>query len=317
MSLRRGSKTLLASSSSGYSTSRASVAGRLWSSRRTRATRRGKLVAQICKVATVADCQGAANEIEAQLTEPWELRRPPTPPTVRAQLARVLTTAVTVGRRWAPGAPEGSALTEGDIIPPQLKGELRDLAVLYIDEVLRLPTMVAGELLALKKEWEERHWNAAALGVDIGYVMTSTDGSWGQLRGDRVGGLLVAALPLGSHAQAILQLLASTAVDAASLEVSRVSFGGRVLMGNGSRRFSFEALAGNINHRTPRLDGGTVRVTAGAEFRLTDGLWFEVAAGSERNPMTIAGAGSVLALGSLKYAFRREPRDLTYRRTRN
>lgn len=267
------------------------------------------LAEKICEVGGKSKCRPLS--IEATLTVPWEVRNPPAVPTAIGQMTRFERTLRAVAQEWAPNTSEGGTPTGLRLVSPDLQSHLEVLSKSYIAVALRQPRVPSDAIAALQKQWEEKHWNAAVMSIDAGYIMKSRDSSWGRLRGEKVGGVLAAAFPMGSRGQVIIQLLGSIAVSDSLSEESRVSLGSRLLFGNNATRLSFEALVARTRDQDPMMTGRTIRFTSGVEFRLTDGLWFEVAAGGEQLPANADNGMGILTLGNLKYAFRRKRRDLT------
>lgn len=267
-----------------------------------------RFAARVCHFAVRPDCRNA--QVEGTLTGLWDVREPPTPPTVLGQIARFTDRVRDVARKWTPMAREAGAANGPRLLTNRLREEMEGFAELYIAAALRLPQLRSDEIAALKREWEENHWNSAVVSIDAGYVMNSPDATWHRLRSESAGGLLAAAFPIGSRGQGILQLEARKVFNNVESEHSRASLGWRVLFGDGARRLSFETVYRLLGKQDLEMNARTLRMTAGAEFRLADGLWFEVAAGGERGRADGKKRASVLALGSLKYAFRRGPRDL-------
>ena len=272
-----------------------------------------ELAARMChlhRFTTDGNCNEA--EIRAELMGPWEIRLPPDLPTTFGQVLRFERTLNAVAAKRAPSTFEGGEENGQRIVSEHLRDRIYYFAGLYIETALRLPALKLEEVQALKQQWEESHWNAFVLSVDGGYVMVSPDSSWRRLRSEKMALAIAAALPAGPHGQVVIELEGLMALDDTMSERSHVSLGGRVLLGSSSKRFSFETVVANVDYRGRQENGWRSRATAGVEFRLTEGLWFEVAAGGERRPTIDEDGRSMLAFGGLKYAFRREARNLRH-----
>lgn len=149
----------------------------------------------------------------------------------------------------------------------------------------------AAAVTSIRTAFRDSTWNALAIQIAIG-ATAGTPGSVEDLEAQTLGGFSSLAFPLGRRGQGIIHLQAALPLDNGARSFSA---GGRVLFGSAVRRFSVEGLYGSNDDR---LDGERYRVLVGGEFRLSDGVYLELATG-----LNLPGEGdsSFFTLGGLKY----------------
>lgn len=256
--------------------------------------------------ARVTPDRSKQDKIENDLIDTWRIDQPPTPLTSAKQL-QVFQDAV-----------EKSAKAQGVTnLPPDL---IDDSVKALADRYVAAATVVTSKadvaqqmktaLGKLRKEFQQKNWNATVVALDVGGLLASASGGWGDLKAEQFGSSLSAAMPLGpvgGPAQLVVQLQGRKGLGTAPKEDSFYSVGGRALVGNATKRLSLEGQWSKARSTDATANGVTKRFTIGTEFRITDGFWVEIALGGEQTPSTAAGT-SIISLADLKYAFKSSPR---------
>jgi hypothetical protein len=236
------------------------------------------------------------DQMLASLLDPdWNIEAPPNPPTVESQTVRVHQHFDTLAKQQGLKGLDAAEV-----------GAVRLLAGRYLEASFARPPVRLNVLVEAKKQYREQHWNAAAAQMDFGYAASSGDSTWSQLKSKSLGGLVSGTVPLGPSGQLVGQVHVRGRVGTQSGERRFVSAGGRVLFGSSTKRLSAEALLASTLTTAASSSERTSRVTVGTELRLTEGLWLEVALGSESR--IGANGSSMLSVAGVKYAFRQEPR---------
>jgi hypothetical protein len=163
------------------------------------------------------------------------------------------------------------------------------------------------EIIKMKDVWLNGHWNSPVVTINVGIRSASPDGRWSKLQNQKFVGAINAAYPLGKVAQNIWQAKYNYYVAGDSVNLSESYLGTRLLIGNQSTRFSIEGLYTNYVGKTSHSSDEKLKVTVGLEFKLGDGLWFEVAGGLDQSIRTGSKPTSI-ASGNFKYALQKKRR---------
>jgi hypothetical protein len=197
-----------------------------------------------------------------------------------------------------------------------IDADVRGLAARYVEaasaeqSAATIAQQLTKSLAKARKKFLSDQWNATVVSVDVGSLMVSSTGSWGDLQGQQFGTSMAAAVPLGNvggPGQFVAQVQARKGVGTAPKEDWFYSFGGRALVGSATKRLSLEGVFSKASNVDATLNGVTKRFTVGTEFRVAESFWVELAFGGERTPSTAAGT-SLVSLANLKYAFKSSPR---------
>lgn len=164
------------------------------------------------------------------------------------------------------------------------------------------------EILAIKKNFLVRNWNAQMLQFSGGFTLLSTTGRWENLSYQKFVGIVTFANPLTKYGQLLLQVKYNHTLEGNSPFKSEFKASTRVLIGNQENRFSLEGSYGNNKAQMEGIkDDNRLRTTLGFEFKINDGLWFEIAAGLEQSLDNNSNA-TPIGLGNFKYALQKNRR---------
>lgn len=199
---------------------------------------------------------------------------------------------------------------DGETLSATQEEDLRALAERYIRLVSAYNEVDADleqAVKARKKAFRDSMWNARSFQIAGGVTLLSSDSTDG-FDESTLSGFAGYAQPLGrygqliAHAQLRLPLYAD---DEASSDAEdlQVSLGGRLLLGNATQRLSLEGLWGRNDTRLG--DDDAFRITVGAEFRIAENAYLELATGMN---LSDGGKSSFITLGGLKYALRKDRR---------
>ena len=195
---------------------------------------------------------------------------------------------------------------------PALTVSVESLARKYVAAVNGAPLPPAtskAKLTALRNKYLQEHWQAPVASIDVGELLTSSSGVWGDLRMQKAGLSFSAALPAGKSGQFVLQVQERKGLGDTPDERWFYSGGGRLLLGSATKRVSVEGVFSKACDVDPKKDGVTKRLTIGTEFKLSQGFWLEIATGSEWLPAKAGQHGaSLISLASLNYAFKTSSR---------
>jgi hypothetical protein len=187
----------------------------------------------------------------------------------------------------------------------------RSLASAYVLAVAAYDVPAASirtRLAKVRQDFLDNNWNKTVATIDVGELSSSASGTWGDMKGQKAGAAFLLALPAGKSAQFVAQVQARKGFGSAPDETSFYSGGGRLLVGGAAKRFSIEGLVSKANDIDPQKNGVSKRATIGTEIRVSDGLWIELAVGSEWTPANANSGSRLLSLANLKYAFNSKPR---------
>jgi len=160
-----------------------------------------------------------------------------------------------------------------------------------------------------KEDFEKLSWNADVFYIGLGTLGISEDSTWRNLKLNTFSGVMGYTFPFpkkSRSSQFILQLQGRKSFRDDSEEKWFISFGGRFLIGNSKNRFSIEGMYSKTKHTQKEMDGNKGRVTIGGEFKLSKGLWLEIALGTITNRKL--SDSSILSLFSIKYALQKKRR---------
>ena len=191
---------------------------------------------------------------------------------------------------------------------PTLKARVEQLAQAFVEAEKPPAATSKAALVAEREKFMEAHWNAPVVSVDVGELSRSSSGTWGDLAAQQLGTAFLATLPAGKSGEIVIQVQARKGLGDAPEEERFYSGGGRLLLGNATKRFSVEGLVSDARTLDPTTNGTTKRLTLGTEFRVSKGFWLEVAVGNVWNPGDAGHGADLLSLASLKYAFKTKTR---------
>lgn len=200
--------------------------------------------------------------------------------------------------------------------------QLSSLSELYI-KLISSKTIYSKDIeswvINEKKQFQKEHWNSSILEISSGYIFNSVDSTWNNLKGNRWSSYICGGMPLGKHFQFIGQIQYSNFIEKDTFQIPYVNYyhksmffvGGKILGGNENNRFSIEGSYTNLQSSLSKYNDSKMRFCIGFEYKLTEGLWAEVATGAYSStyegdkfkPMTI---------GSIKYALQKKRRYEVY-----
>lgn len=162
----------------------------------------------------------------------------------------------------------------------------------------------------MKKDWMDQHWNASVITLGVGWVGNSTDSKWATLKTQEMKGFVNGKFGIG-HRKQITYLatfgLPNNDSTINSTVICQFFGGGRFLVGNARNRFSIDLGYGYDIAKQSSFNKQKFLADLGFEFKIDDGIFFEIAAGVSGDPSQLKNA-NILALGSLKYAFHKKSR---------
>lgn len=162
-------------------------------------------------------------------------------------------------------------------------------------------------LKATKEKWLQEHWNSSVFLLSAGLKMNSPDSRWDGLKSQKIVGCINYAYPLGKVAQNIWQVKNNYYVSGDTINKNEFYVGTRLLIGNQSTRFSIEGSYNNYTSKISSRNDEKLKVTVGLEFKLSDGLWFEIAGGIDQSVKTGSKPTSI-GSGNFKYALQKKRR---------
>ncbi|CAN5314320.1 hypothetical protein BH10BAC1_BH10BAC1_14950 [soil metagenome] len=166
---------------------------------------------------------------------------------------------------------------------------------------------LAATLKSIKEKWLQDHWNSSVFLLSAGLKMNSTDSRWDGLKSQKIVGCINYAYPLGKVAQNIWQIKNNYYVSGDTINKNEFYVGTRLLIGNQSTRFSIEGSYNNYTSKISSRNDERLKVTVGLEFKLSDGLWFEIAGGIDQSVKTGSKPVSI-GSGNFKYALQKKRR---------
>lgn len=163
-----------------------------------------------------------------------------------------------------------------------------------------------------KKQWKQENWNATVITTGIGWVWNSPDSKWAGLKTQVFKSYLNGKFPIGKKAQTTgivsysIPKLPSAKNDSTFL--SQFFVGSRFLIGNADNRFSFDAGYSFNRASNAGYDKKELALNLGFEFKVSDGIYLEIACGVKGKTSELFESGNILSLGSLKYAINKNRR---------
>ncbi|MFQ5676844.1 MAG: hypothetical protein ACE5G1_13185, partial [bacterium] len=177
----------------------------------------------------------------------------------------------------------------------------------YIEITKDRQKPITNLIKARKKKFKLNSWNAAVVQIAVGTTWESANSTWKELEVDKFSTFGGTALPISKIGQWIFQGQYMRAYKEEVKEKWRYSLGSRLLLGSSTFRWSLEGLFSDSNSFVPEIDGKSYRFTTGFEFKLSQGLWLEIAAGGNF-PRGEGAKSEIISLGNIKYAFQKERR---------
>ncbi len=167
------------------------------------------------------------------------------------------------------------------------------------------------QFLILKDQWKKNHWNENVYTAGLGWIGSSSDnkwdslyqnyfklyvnGQWGIKQSSKVVGLFTMEFPFNK-------------IKTDSTIVSLLFIGGRFLNGNAENRFSID-LGYNVGLAQKKaFDMHTLLFCIGYEYKITDGLFFELVSGYKGTPSDFIRKPHFMASGNLKFALQPKQR---------
>jgi hypothetical protein len=162
-----------------------------------------------------------------------------------------------------------------------------------------------------KKEWQNNHWNKPVLVWGFGWIGNSMDDKWESLTTQQLKTYLNGSFGIKKYSQ-ISGILAYTYPKNDSISdstiTSKLFFGLRYLIGNSKARFSIDAGYGFSVAEKNDYNKQNLIFTIGTEFKMSDGIYLEIAGGFNSDPKEFSKSANILVLGGLKYAFHKKTR---------
>jgi hypothetical protein len=190
-------------------------------------------------------------------------------------------------------------------LPEPLAAELARTSTDFVLLAFQLADDQPALIRTIRQRIERQKWNAASLYVDVAVSWMSTDSSWAAVRPRTAGILAAASFPVGRAAHGVVQVAHRQGLGGDEPRHRSLSMGARLLAGNQRSRLSIEGATERREHEETLSSEWSGRATLGTEFRVADGLWIEIALGSE---FDAASGPTIISLANVKYTFRTKPR---------
>ncbi len=151
-------------------------------------------------------------------------------------------------------------------------------------------------ILKMKEEYKKANWNKWALQLSAGGLFNSEKATLSDLNGQHYELAFTTGFPLigknwfkgtsfntfmRAHSQLILQVKNQQYFTKDSLHNNGLFFGGRILLGNYDKRFSFEMAYIQQSNTTTDLNQSGFRYSVGTEIKIMDNYWLELAIGGQ------------------------------------
>jgi len=164
-----------------------------------------------------------------------------------------------------------------------------------------------------KKYWLERNWNAAVMTFGFGWVGNSIDNKWSNLNTQNFKTYLNGKFRIANSKRTqFVYLLSYTKPKNDSTNdstiVSKVFAGLRFQVGTSKNRGSLDLGYGYEFGKVATYNKQNLMLNLGIEFKISEGVFLEIAGGFSGEPSKFFKNSNILALGSLKYAFHKKPR---------
>lgn len=165
---------------------------------------------------------------------------------------------------------------------------------------------VAREFEKERTKWLNDHWNATVLTFGFGWTGNSPDNKWKSLSFEFLKAYVNMKFKTSRRSQVVWIISGtipqnSNPVD--STIVDKLFGGGRFMVGNAKKRFSIDAGYGYNIAKKSGFDTQVVILNLGVEFKITEGVFLEIAGGFNGKPTDFFSNSNILALGGVKYAF--------------
>lgn len=202
-----------------------------------------------------------------------------------------------------------------------VKQKLDDYTDEFVDFTLSRETLqkeLGDQIKELKEKFRKDKWNALVVQLSAGWVWNSDSATFDDLSEEKYAAFLGVSTPLwfkshtwaARHTQAILQVQYTNDKSMLTAFASKLSAGGRILVGNSDNRLSLEGMYSDVTLDAKKTDGSEIRETSfrwaiGGEFKLSQGSWLEIAFGGQK---LINGETRILPSFSLKHALQNKRR---------
>jgi len=161
------------------------------------------------------------------------------------------------------------------------------------------------ELSDAKKEWLNNHWNATIMTFGLGWTGNSVNNKWSSLSIQTIKAYLNGQFKIKKKSMVtalISYTMQQPGATTDSTVLSQAFAGARFLTGNARNRFSLDLGYGYKFAQTTSFNQQILNAAIGFEFKISDGMFFEIASGLTGEPSEFFSNGSIMALGGLKYA---------------
>lgn len=165
------------------------------------------------------------------------------------------------------------------------------------------------EVDELKESFKKESWNKSVAQLGFGSILNSPDQTWKGLKNDRLSGFIGYSVPLTKVGQAIFQVQYTNYYGDSVKYKTLFTAGTRLLFGNSDVRGSLEGQYVKNQKGVAKEDEEKIRVTAGFEIKMSNGLWLELAVGINGSTSEFKDS-SLVSLANVKYAFNKERRFL-------
>lgn len=170
-----------------------------------------------------------------------------------------------------------------------------------------------------KEDYRKRNWNAEALMVATGVVGHSTTSTYNDLTSEKFSIFASYSMPtVGGDTkkkvkgQLIAQIKYEADLSGDSIDYNHFSIGAKHLYGNSNNRLSTELLYSKADTKLLETDVTTplnyLRYTLGAELKISDGTWLELAFGGQKFFEGEAEENAILTNFGFKHALRNKRR---------
>ena len=186
----------------------------------------------------------------------------------------------------------------------------------YSDTYKSFGDYINAILLKQKETYKKDNWNAFAWEVSAGWVGHSQTTTYDDFNTEKFAFFTGVSLPTINGPNLKGQLIGQVKLDLDlsndSLDYNRFSIGAKHLLGNSDNRFSTEILYSNAETTFVETDQMLpvryLRYTVGAELKLTDGSWLELAFGGQKFFEGESESNAILANFGFKHAIRTKRR---------
>jgi hypothetical protein len=188
----------------------------------------------------------------------------------------------------------------------------------YSDNYLSFEDYIHETIVKQKAIYKKQHWNAFAFEVSAGWVGHSLTSSYDNIKGEKFSFFAGTSIPTVDNndkkrkGQAIVQLKYNVNVAGDSIDYSGFSAGLRHLYGTSDNRLSVELLYSNSDTRLLETQENVpvsyLRYTLGAEFKIMDGSWIELAFGGQKFYEGENEKNKIISEFGFKHAIRSKPR---------